>query len=116
MLSGASWTTIITNITCFWIWALAYIAAAYTTTSYKWAFFAFGSFTWLILALSTLNESREAAQRLGIARDYRIPSVRVNRIWPPYPVAFALTDGANVLGVTGGFIFVGILDILMMPL
>ncbi|KAI1426160.1 family A G protein-coupled receptor-like protein [Xylaria sp. FL1777] len=116
LLSGISWTTIITNLTCSWVWVITYTAAAYTTTSYKWGFFAFGSFTWLILALSTLNESREAAERLGIARDYTILSVWVNLIWLLYPVAFALTDGANVLSVTGGFIFIGILDILMMPL
>ncbi|KAI0535219.1 family A G protein-coupled receptor-like protein [Xylaria digitata] len=116
MLSGVSWTTIITNITCSWVFVLTYLAAAYTTASYKWGFFAFGSFTLLILALSTLNESREAAQRLGITRDYTILSIWVNCIWLLYPVAFALTDGANVLGVTGGFIFIGIIDILMMPL
>ncbi|RWA04664.1 hypothetical protein EKO27_g10441 [Xylaria grammica] len=116
MLSGVSWVTIITNIICSWVWVLTYIAASYTTTSYKWGFFAFGSFTWLILALSTLKESREAAQRLNISRDYMILSVWVNCVWLLYPVAFALTDGAHILDVTGGFIFVGILDIFMMPL
>ncbi|KAI1276571.1 family A G protein-coupled receptor-like protein [Xylaria sp. FL0933] len=116
MLSGVSWVTIITNMTCSWVWGITYAASAYTTTSYKWGFFAFGSFTWLILALSTLNESREAAQRLGIARDYMILSGWANLVWLLYPIAFALSDGAHVLSVTGGFIFIGILDILMMPL
>ncbi|KAI0486640.1 family A G protein-coupled receptor-like protein [Xylaria cf. heliscus] len=116
MLSGVSWTTIITNIICSWVWVLTYIAAAYTTTVYKWGFYAFGTFTYLILAMSTLNESREAAQRIGIARDYIILSGWVNLIWLLYPIAFALTDGAGILSVTNGSIFVGILDILMMPL
>ncbi|KAI0550125.1 hypothetical protein F4679DRAFT_220507 [Xylaria curta] len=116
MLSGVSWTTIITNIVCSWIWVLTYIAAAYTTSVYKWGFYAFGTFTYFILALSTLNESREAAKRIGIARDYMILSGWVNLIWLLYPVAFALIDGAGILSVTSGSIFVGILDILMMPL
>ncbi|KAJ8128027.1 hypothetical protein O1611_g5607 [Lasiodiplodia mahajangana] len=116
MLSGVSWTTIITNIVCSWVWVLTYIAAAYTTTVYKWGFYAFGTFTYLILAMSTLNESREAAQRLGIARDYIILSGWINLVWLLYPVAFALTDGAHILNVTNGSIFVGTLDILMMPL
>ncbi|KAI0875591.1 hypothetical protein GGS24DRAFT_499671 [Hypoxylon argillaceum] len=74
MLSGVSWTTIATNIVNSWLWVLTYIAAAYTTTAYKWGFYAFGTFAYIILAMSTLNESREAAQRLGIARDYIILS------------------------------------------
>ncbi|KAI0102572.1 hypothetical protein GGR51DRAFT_526993 [Nemania sp. FL0031] len=116
MLSGVSWTTIITNIVCSWVWVLTYIAAAYTTTVYKWGFYAFGTFTYLILAMSTLNESREEAQRLGIARDYIILAGWVNLTWLLYPIAFALTDGAHILNVTNGSIFIGILDILMMPL
>lgn len=111
-----SWTTIITNIICSWIWVITYIAAAYTASDYKWGFYAFGTFTYLILAMSTLNESREAAQRIGVARDYMILSGWVNLVWLLYPVAFALTDGADILGVTSGSIFVGILDILTMPL
>lgn len=66
--------------------------------------------------MSTLNESREAAQRPGIARDDIILSGWVNFIWLLYPIAFALTDGTHVLSVTNGSIFVGILNILMMPL
>lgn len=36
-------------------------------------------------------------------------------MWLMYPVAFALTDGAHVIDVTAGCLFVGVLDIFMMP-
>jgi bacteriorhodopsin len=72
LLLGVSWTTIICNIALTWIWVFTYLAAAYTTTSYKWGFFAFGTLCWLILAMSTLNESREEAPRRGIARDHSL--------------------------------------------
>ncbi|RYC58040.1 hypothetical protein CHU98_g8181 [Xylaria longipes] len=74
LLSNVSWTTIMTNIVSSWLCVLTYIAVAYTTSVYKWGFYAFGTFTYIILAMSTLNESREAAQRIGIARDYMILS------------------------------------------
>ncbi|KAI8952769.1 hypothetical protein F4801DRAFT_599245 [Xylaria longipes] len=99
LLSNVSWTTIMTNIVSSWLWVLTYIAVAYTTSVYKWGFYAFGTFTYIILAMSTLNESRESAQRIGIARDYMI-----------------LSGWVNLICVTSGSIFVGILDILMMPL
>ena len=44
LLSGVSWTTIIWNISIAWFCVLSYPAAAYTTTSYKWRFVAFGTF------------------------------------------------------------------------
>jgi len=115
LLSGISWVTIICNIFITWFWVLAYLAAAYTTTNYKWGFYAFGTFAWIILAASTLNESRESAARLGINRDYVILSVWLNVLWVLYPVAFALSDGGNVISVTAGFVFFGVLDVLMVP-
>ncbi|KAK4139685.1 uncharacterized protein C8A04DRAFT_40519 [Dichotomopilus funicola] len=115
LLSGVSWTTIICNIFIAWLWVLTYLAAAYTTTNYKWGFFAFGTFSWVILAMSTLNESRLLAARLGIGRDYVILAAWPNMLWLLYPVAFGLSDGGYVIGVTGSAIFFGVLDVLMVP-
>ncbi|KAH8658276.1 hypothetical protein BX600DRAFT_416063 [Xylariales sp. PMI_506] len=115
LLSGVSWTTIISNISICWLWVITYLAAAYTTTSYKWGFFAFGTFSWIILTMSTLNESREAAERLGMTRDYMILAGWASLLWLLYPIAFALSDGSHHLSITGGFIFFGALDVLMVP-
>ncbi|KAH8886278.1 family A G protein-coupled receptor-like protein [Thozetella sp. PMI_491] len=116
LLSGVSWTTIITNISIALLWVCTYLAAAYTNTVYKWGFFAFGTLSWAILAMSTLNESREAAAPRGIGRDYLRLAVWANIIWLLYPIAFALSDGAHRISVTGSSIFFGILDILLLPL
>lgn len=115
LLSGISWTTIVLNIFIAWFWVLSYLVAAYTTTDYKWGFFAFGTFAYIILAMSTINESRESAAVLGIGRDYIILSGWVNLLWLLYPIAFALGDGGNIIGVTSSFIFFGVLDLLLLP-
>lgn len=116
LLSGVSWTTIFTNIFVSWFWVLSYLASAYTTTAYKWGFFAYGTFGWLILAMSTINESHEAASRLGIGHDHRILSCLTNFLWLLYPIAFGLSDGSNLIGVTSSFIFFGVLDVLAVPI
>lgn len=103
------------NICISWVWVLTYLVAAYTTTDYKWGFFAFGTFAYIILAMSTINESHESAEVLGIGRDYRILSLWLNLLWLLYPVAFGLSDGSNTIGVTGTSIFFGVLDVLMVP-
>lgn len=115
LLSNVSWTTIVTNIFVSLLWVITYLAAAYTTTTYKWGFFAFGTLCWIILAMSTLNESREAASRIGISRDYMILSAVANLSWALYPISFGLSDGGNIIGITGSFIFFGILDMLAVP-
>ena len=115
LMSGISWTTVILNIVAAWFWVLGYLVGAYTTTSYKWGFFAFGTFTYIILAMSTINESRESAEILGYGRHYMILSGWVNLLWLLYPVAWGLSEGGNVIGVTEGFIFFGILDVLLLP-
>lgn len=115
LMSGVSWTTIILNIVLAWTWVLTYLVGAYTTTAYKWGFFAFGTFAYIILAMSTLNESRESAEVLGYARHYMVLSGWVNLLWLLYPVAWGLSEGGNVIGVTEGFIFFGALDVLLLP-
>lgn len=115
LLSGISWTTIVLNIVASWFWSLSYLAAAYTNNSYKWGFFAFGTFSYLILAMSTINESRESAEALGIGRDYIILAGWVNALWLFYPVAFGLSDGGRVIDTNDSFIFFGALDALLLP-
>ncbi len=115
LLSGISWTTIVLNIVIAWFWVLAYVAATYTGSSYRWGFFAFGTFAYVILALSTLNESREAAGAVGVGRDYGVLAGWVNMLWVLYPVAFGLSDCGGVIGVTGGCVFFGVLDVLLLP-
>ena len=39
----------------------------------------------------------------------------VNLLWLLYPIAFGLSDGSNTIGITGGFIFFGVLDVLLVP-
>lgn len=115
LLSDVSWTTIFSNMFFCWLWVVSYLVGAYTASAYKWGFFAFGTFAWLILVMSTLNESREAAERKGMARDYILLAGLANVLWLLYPVAWALGDGSGTISVTASFVFVGVLDLLQLP-
>ncbi|RGP68018.1 plasma membrane yro2 [Fusarium longipes] len=113
LLSGVSWATIVFNIFLSWIWIISYLCSAYTTTSYKWGFFGFGTFAYLLLAYQTLHPGRKSAARLNLSRDYLILAGWTNLLWLLYPIAFGLSDGGNEIGVTQMFIFFGILDVLL---
>jgi bacteriorhodopsin len=115
LMSGVSWATILFNIFLAWIWIISYLCSAYTVTSYKWGFYGFGTFAWLMLAYQTLHPGRSSASRLGLSRDYLMLAGWSNLLWLFYPIAFGLSDGGNKIGVTQMAIFFGILDVLMIP-
>lgn len=116
LVSGVSWATIFYWVSLAWIWVVSYLVSAFTWTSYKWGFFAFGTFAWLLLACGVHWDGMTSAKRVDVGRDYTILSGWVSLLWLLYPVAFGLADGGNRIGVTAGFIFWGILDVLMVPL
>ncbi|KAI0601845.1 heat shock protein 30 [Biscogniauxia sp. FL1348] len=115
LLSGVSWATIFYNVTLSWTWVVSYLISAFTTTNYKWGFYAFGTIAWVLLAFNTLVTGSTAAKRVGVAGDHTLLSGWLNLLWLLYPIAFGLTDGGNRIGVTPGYIFFGILDVLTVP-
>jgi bacteriorhodopsin len=114
VLSGIAWATIAFHVALSWTWVLAYLVAALTPTKYKWGFFAFGLVAQIYLAVSTLRDGMTSANRVGIRRDYSALAGWVNLLWLLYPIAWALSDGGNYIGVTASFIWFGILDILLL--
>lgn len=115
LLSGVSWATIFYNISLAWIWVISYLIAAFTGSVYKWGFFAFGTFAWILLAVHTFRDGHTGAKRVEVTRDYTALAGWVNLLWLLYPIAWGLSDGGNVIGITPSFIFFGILDVLLIP-
>jgi len=115
LLSGISWATIAYEVFVSWVWVISYLVGAYTATNYKWGFFAFGTFAYLVLAVHTLRDGSVGAKRLGVTRDHSMLAGWVNLLWLLYPVAWGVGDGGNKIGVTQSFIFYGILDVLLIP-
>lgn len=115
ILSSISWATILYHVFLSWTWVISYLVAAYTPSNYKWGFFAFGTTAYLLLAAATLaTPSLGASTRAGVRRDYLALSGWTNLLWLLYPIAWGLTDGGNYLGVTSGFVWYGILDVLLL--
>lgn len=111
LLSGISWTTIFYEVFLSWIWIISYLVGAYTRTNYKWGFFAFGTLAYLAIALHTLMDGSKNARRLETTKHYTALAGWVNLLWLLYPIAWALSDGSNDIGVTSDFIWFGILDV-----
>lgn len=77
-------TSILYNVTLSWIWVLSYLFTAYTTSTYKWGFYAFGTAAYLLLAFSTLFEGRQslATRDFGPARNHHtVLAAWTNLLW-----------------------------------
>jgi bacteriorhodopsin len=61
-----------------------------------------------------MRASRSSADRVEVGRDHTMLAGYVNLLWLLYPIAFAVSDGGNVIGVTQSLIFFGILDLLLL--
>jgi bacteriorhodopsin len=116
LVSGVSWATILYNIFLSWTWVISFLVGAYTMTNYKWGFFAFGTIAALLLCVNTNLEGLAGAKRVGLKRDHGLLNAYITFLWILYPLAWGLSDGGNEISVTSGFIFFGILDVLMVPL
>jgi len=117
LISGVSWATIIYNIALSWVWVVSYLSAALVATHYKWGFFAFGTVSYFLLSVSLLHTGITSSKRLPapISTHYLLITGWLVFIWMIYPIAFGVDDGGNKIGVAEGFIFVGILDCLTVP-
>jgi len=115
LLSGVSWATIVFNVAIQWTWVVAWLSGALVATKYKWGFFAFGFWAYVILVASLLHPGRISAQRVGIWRDYAPLAGCLSFLWLLYPIAWGLDDGGNKIKVTSGFIWFGVLDFLTVP-
>jgi bacteriorhodopsin len=110
ILSGVSWASILYNVVLAWIWDIAFLVSSFTTTNYKWGFFAFGMLAWFVHAFGTFTNGRSYANHLGIVRDYSFIASWFHALWLLYIIAFAVSDGSHRIGVVGMFVWFGILD------
>jgi len=114
LLSGVSWATIAYEVFLSWVWVISYLVGSFVTSNYKWGFYAFGTFAWIALATHNLRDGSVGAKRLGVTRDHSALSGWVNLLWLLYPIAWGVSDGGNVIGVTAGLVWYGVLDILFL--
>lgn len=117
LVSGVSWATIAFNVALTWVWIISFLVAAFTQTNYKWGFFVLGLLAFLYLVVNAfVLDGRRTASRFGATgRHHTMLGGYVAFLWFMYVLAWGLSDGGNVLGVTGAFIWYGILDLLLIP-
>ena len=93
------------------------LLGALTSTTYKWGYWMFGMFAFLIVVYNLVFTGRSYAKALGPnpSRTYNMCGVLTIGIWFLYPIAWGLSEGGNVIHPDSEAIFYGILDLIAKP-
>lgn len=115
LLSGLSWATSLFAVALLEIWVVTWLCGALVATSYKWGYFAFGCFAYLVLTYILLSWGRARSRGMGSTKSYIMLVTLLVVVWIMYLVAWGLSEGSNRLSVTEEMIFYGILDLIIIP-
>ncbi|KAF8513178.1 heat shock protein 30 [Hysterangium stoloniferum] len=93
------------------------LVGALTHSAYKWGFYAFALAALVFIWSSLLFQGWRAAKFIGpdASVHYIRGAAYLSFIWMIYPICWALSEGGNVITVTGEHIFYGVLDLLSRP-
>jgi len=82
------------------------------TSMYKWGYFTFGLAAWIYVAVALLSSGRAGAVRNDAGFVYTITSSVIIFLGALYFLAWALSEGANVISLDSEAVFYGVLDLL----
>jgi len=114
LLSCVSWATVIYNVALTWVVASCWLANSVVTNNWKWEYYAFGLFAGLLLLGSLIHPGIAIARRSGVSRHYVGIVSYIGLLFVLYAIAHGL-DAGNTIGVVETFIFIGIVDVLTVP-
>jgi len=105
--------------TCFLTASMAVLATvgALVRSDYKWAYYMFWLFAWLLVGYHLIWLPRKYANTLGldVFRTHNVSSGLLWGLWGLYPICWGVSEGGNVIPPDSELIFYGVLDCLLIP-
>ncbi|KAI0742225.1 heat shock protein 30 [Daedaleopsis nitida] len=120
LASGLSLSDIFTAIFMSIVLVIMGLVGALVTSSYKWGYYVFGLFAlgyiWYVQYVLLWHGPRTTVAAGGAVRSgHRLSSFYLSFLLLLYPIAWACSQGGNVISVTSEMIWYGILDLLAGP-
>ncbi|BDD57652.1 hypothetical protein MAP00_002999 [Monascus purpureus] len=98
--------------------AVLALVGALVRSDYKWGYYAFWLWVWIMAVYALVWTPRKYARALGrdVQRVHFTISGWVSFLWMIYPICWGISEGGNVIPPDSEFIFYGILDCLLIPI
>ncbi|KAB8221893.1 hypothetical protein BDV33DRAFT_201893 [Aspergillus novoparasiticus] len=100
------------------VMAIMAVVGAVVRSDYKWGYYGFWIWSWLLLVYCLLVAPLGYAKALGrdVQLAHIIPASWICLLWMLYPVCWGVSEGGNVIPPDSEFIFYGILDCCLIPI
>jgi len=92
------------------------LIASLIPSIYKWAYYTFALASIVYVAFVLLFTGRRGAVRLEVGTHYTVVSGVIVLVFAVYPLAFGLSQGANVISLDSEAVFFGVLDLILKPI
>ncbi|PSS37903.1 hypothetical protein PHLCEN_2v245 [Hermanssonia centrifuga] len=115
--SGLALSDILTTAFFAWVVVVCGLVGALTVSTYKWGFFILGVAALLYIWSSLLGHGPRSTFNggAGVRSGYVRGASFVAFLTMLYPICWGLSEGGNVISITGEMIWYGILDLLLGP-
>jgi len=91
------------------------LIGALIQSQYKWGYYAFSIAAFAYVSFVLLGPARAGARRNDVTLPYLTASSTVVFIETLYYIAWALSEGANVISLDSEAVFYGVLDLILVP-
>ncbi|EXJ58878.1 hypothetical protein A1O7_06308 [Cladophialophora yegresii CBS 114405] len=117
LTAGLPWPTIVWTIFIDWIMIITGLIGALTPSRWKWGWWTFGTVAMFYIFWNLAGVGRKRAKLLGqdIYRTYMLCGVLTLFVWLCYPIAWGVSEGANIIAPDSEAVFYGVLDFLAKP-
>lgn len=117
LTAGLPWPTILAALLADEIMIVCGLIGALVPTRYKWGYWTFGMCALFYVVFVLVIEGRRHANLLGgsIKRTYNMCGVLMIGLWFLYPIAWGVSEGANIIHPDSEAVYYGVLDILAKP-
>jgi hypothetical protein len=96
LLSGLSWATTLFAVALLEIWVVTWLCGALVATSYRWGYFAFGCFTYLVLTYILLSWGRARSRGMGSTKPYIMLATLLVVVWVMYCKAVRRNQSSTI--------------------
>lgn len=117
LTAGMPWPSILFVILVDWVMIVTGLVGALVRTSYKWGFYVFGCVALFYILYQLVWEARRHANAMGndVGKTFLQCGTLTAVLWTLYPIAWGVSEGANVIAPDSEAAFYGVLDVLAKP-
>lgn len=117
LTAGLPWPTIVWTIFLDWVMIITGLIGALTPSRWKWGWWTFGTVAMFYIFYNLAGVGRKRAKLLGadVYKTYMLCGVVTLFVWLLYPIAWAISEGANIIAPDSEAVFYGVLDFCAKP-